>query len=217
MSAYTSVPVELINDKELKDFDKVLYMIIAQHMNEKGYTSIKNATLAYKTGKDERTIQRSLERLQKRGWLKVKHDVTKNSVYEANYKRVIWLEEFYRKYAHRTREVKEKRKTVRNDFNTFLAWLRQDFKDTVIPTTIGGLTNRYKISAGKRDGKLVMHVLDRDSGTWRVLDKHDSKDVYKKLYKDKNIIIERAMESGLSKSIEMIEELANSKKGDSEK
>ena len=210
MSAYTSVPVELINDKELKDFDKVLYMIIAQYMNEKGYSNIKNATLAYKTGKKERAIQMSLERLQSRGWLRVKHDVTQNSVYEANYKRVIWLEEFYRKYAHRTR--KAKKKTVRNDYKTFIDWLRQDMRDIVIPVIVGGIANKYMIRSGAKDGNMILHVYDRDQDDWVVMNAVDSKDVYKHMWKKKNIILEHALKAGISLSIEKIQELANSKK-----
>lgn len=207
MSAMTSVPTALYKDKKLKDFDIRLYLIIAENVNEYGYSKIHNDTLSYLTGKDERTIQRSLERLIERGWLKTKFDVKQNNIYDQACKRVIWLEEFYRKHNYRTRRAKEKNKT--NDFNKFVAWLKSDLKGVPFPVTIGGLLQKYIIKTNEK-GKALLHV-ERD-GELIPIDKHDSKDVYLKLFRNKGVIIERAQQMEDTRAHENIMQLAKNKK-----
>lgn len=202
----TSVPTALYKDKNLKDFDIRLYLIIAESVNEYGYTKAQNETLMYLTGKDERTIRRSLERLIKAKWLKTKFDVKQNNIYDQSCKRVIWLEEFYRKYNYRTRQAKKKTKA--NDFRLFVAWLKSDMKNIPFPVELGGLIQKYVIKTV--NGKELLHVMREDGNI--PLDSFDSNDVYKKIFRKRNMVISFAEREGMTKAHESITDLANEKR-----
>ena len=211
MSATTSVPNKLLDDKKLEPFDVVLYLIIARNVCDFGYTKMENATLCYKSGKSERTIQRSLERLVDRGWLKTKFNVKQNNIYDQDCKRVIWLEEFYRKYNYRTR--KAKKKTITNDYKQFIQWLKMDLKGMEFVVTLGGLAKKYMIRDVQHNGKIkqLLQVLGED-GEWHGLDPDDSKEVYNKMWKNKTVYIEWAKQAGISQQVQKLNDLANSKR-----
>ena len=207
MSATTSVPTLLYHDKELKDFDIRLYLIIAECVCEYGYTKVKNETLCYKTGKDERTIRRSIERLVDRGWLKTKFNVKQNNIYDQDCKRVIWLEEFYRKYNYRTRKAKQKTKS--NDFRLFVKWLKSELKGVPFPVELGGLVQKYVIK--DVNGKDLLHVM-REDGELVPIDSFDSNDVYKRMFKKRNVILSWAEQQENSHATQVAEDLANNKR-----
>jgi len=211
MSANVSVPTKLLDDKKLEPFDIVLYLIIARNVCDYGYTKMENSTLCYKSGKSERTIQRSLERLIKQGWLKTKFNVKQNNIYDQDCKRVIWLDEFYHKYNYRTR--KAKKKTVTNDYKEFLKWLKLDLKGIVFPVELGGVVSKYMIQDIKHQGKIkqLLQVLGED-GKWHGLEPSDSKDVYNKMWRNKSVYIEWAKQAEVSRQVQNLNELANSKR-----
>lgn len=190
MAALTSVPNHLINDKNLKDFDKIVYMVIAQYVNNYGYTKISNETLEYKLDKGKRAVQRAIDNLIKCGYLVRKQNVKKNNIYDGDYARVIWLDEFYRKYDHRTKKAKEK--TVRNDWRKFVNWLKTDCVGIKFPVSLGGpIVHDYMIK--KLDNKPILHVFDRDKQEYVPIDKYDSKEVFDYMFRKKSIILERLL------------------------
>ena len=206
MAALTSIPTKLYNDKELKDFDIRLYLIIAECVGDYGYSKISNDTLCFKTNKSERAIRDSLKRLIAQGYLKTKFNVKQNNIYDQDAKRVIWLEEFYRKYHYRTRKAKEKTKA--NDFRCFVQWLKTDLKGLYIPVELGGLTHKYVIkTVGKKD---LMHIV-RD-GTEHPLDSFDSNDVYKRMFRKKGVLLSWAEQEENSQAMQKMQDLANNKR-----
>lgn len=203
MSALTSVPTALYHDKKLKDFDIRLYLIIAECVNEYGYTKITNETLCYKTGKGLTAIKDSLRNLVEQNWLKTKFDVKKNNIYDQAVKRVIWLEEFYRKYNYRTRQAKKK--TKENDFRLFVSWLKSDMKNIPFPVELGGIIQKYVIKP--MNGKDLLHVMREDGIV--PIDSFDSNDVYKKIFRKRNIVIAFAEKEGMTKAHENVTKAEN--------
>lgn len=65
-----SMPIELMKDKELSPTDKMLYAIIDFHTYMKEYCWVTNTTLAKEINTSTRTIQRSLEILELKGYIR---------------------------------------------------------------------------------------------------------------------------------------------------
>lgn len=65
-----SMPIDLMKDNELSPTDKLLYAIIDFHTYMKEYCWVTNTTLAKEINTSTRTIQRSLEILEIKGYIK---------------------------------------------------------------------------------------------------------------------------------------------------
>lgn len=68
---FATIPAELINDEDLLPVDKMLYAEISSLTYKKGYCSMKNLTFSYKLKVSIRTIQNSLNKLSKKGYITI--------------------------------------------------------------------------------------------------------------------------------------------------
>jgi hypothetical protein len=182
MGAYVSIPKQLLYDETLRDVDLRLYLIIAECVNEHGYSEITNAKLAELTGKDKRSIQRTLKSLADAGHIQIKEHVKENDIYNANIDRVIWLEEFYARYK-RLKKIKPKKATIENNYQTFTKWLRTQCIGIEFNVKLDGVTQTYSVA---NDHYLKQHKRGAEP---KMLRRYESNDIYKVLWSNREVLI----------------------------
>lgn len=204
MGYHVAIPKKIIYDTKLRDVDLRLYAIIAEACNQQGYSEITNLKLMELSGKAERPLQKSLKALQTGSYIVILHNVKQSELYPKNLPRVIWLEEAHSSIAAKRRD--EKQKTRLNDYRVFVSWLKSDCMMIYIPVEIGGLVHRYMIH---HDGLLYRHETGENP---TLLGSDDSREVYKKMFRKKGVIIRFMEDGGHSSAVKKLVELANSKR-----
>lgn len=208
MSDSVNILNDLYEDKNLKDFDIRLYLHIVANVNNDGYSKITNKTLAYKTGKKETAIKDSIKRLEKR-WIVRKLNVKPNEKYKEFHERVLWKTHFYNSWRYglnRERE-KERNKSIKNDKQMFIAWLKTDCKGIIFPVGIGGLVENYVIELSHNSKYLLFK---HPKGEERIqLAPEESWDVFTKMWGKREMIFKFMRTLETSKSLEELAKIAS--------
>lgn len=79
-----SIPVDLMKDIDLSPTDKMLYILIDFHSYMKSYCWISNEKLAEELNTSARTVQRSLENLEKKCYIKRENKKNQRLIYTIN-------------------------------------------------------------------------------------------------------------------------------------
>lgn len=187
MGYHVSIPKKLLYDITLRDVDLRLYLIIADNVNEHGFSEIGNQKLIELSGRAKRSVQESLTALSDAGFIVVKHDVKKNDVYGDDLCRVIWLDEPYRARKHKKKN--EKPKGIDNDFKTFVAWLKRDCVNIPFVVKIANVPGRFTVT---KDGYLK-ELDSHDGQREKMLRGYESNDVYRILWQNRKAIIKNML------------------------
>jgi len=184
MSYHVSIPKKVIYDQSLRDVDLRLYLIIAENVNEHGFSEIGNTKLIELCGKSRSSIQRSLKALEDAGFIVVKHDVKKNDVYGDDLCRVIWLDEAFSSYERKKQYRKPK--TIENDFRMFREWLKTSYQGKPFSVRMNGLSGTYMIS---KDTGYLVELDSHDGQREKMLRKYESYDIYRFLWDNRADIL----------------------------
>ena len=85
------IPTKLALSEDIDDAYKFLFAYIAFRSSTRGYIWHENETLADALGKTTRSIERGIKALKDAKWIYVDNWVKKGSLYDRDYRKVIWV------------------------------------------------------------------------------------------------------------------------------